>query len=153
MYCRNCGTQLIDGSNYCPYCGNEIDKKDIVVPKEPEIVDWSGADKNPNEIRVPKVWSVFAKLSKIFGIVSISTCWIPIFGLAMISLSIPGIVFGGLGKKGKANDTVAHNSNIGLILSIIATVLSIICYILFIVLLVWLGMSSASYYNDYYYYY
>ena len=73
MYCRNCGTQLIDGSNYCPYCGNEIDKKDIVVPKEPEIVDWSGADKNPNEIRVPKVWSVFAKLSKIFGIVSIST--------------------------------------------------------------------------------
>lgn len=148
MYCKNCGKELIDGSKFCPYCGNEVDKEDIVVPTEPEIIDWSGADKNPNEIKVPKVWAVFAKISKIFGIVTISTFWIPIFGFAMLSLSIPGIVFGALSKKGRANETVAHNGRLGLILNIISTVLAFVAYILFVVImaLVSIGMSSSYYY-------
>ena len=25
MFCRNCGTELNDGSKFCPSCGNAVD--------------------------------------------------------------------------------------------------------------------------------
>lgn len=121
MYCRNCGKKIEEVSNFCIYCGHAVDG--IIHKKQ----------------TVPRVWSVFAKLSKIFGIVCISTCWIPFFGLSMLSLSVPGIVFGALGRKGSADKTVGSNSIIGLILSIISTVLAFVFYILFIVVMMYLS--------------
>ena len=145
MICKNCGEQLIDGSSFCPFCGVEFSADEIVKPQKVEVQKFSKMKNNPNEINVPKVWKVFALVSKIIGIVTLATCWIPIFGFAMLSFSIPGIIFGALSKRGQVNDTVARNRKIGLILCVLSTILSIVFYI--ILLIIVYVMAVRSYQN------
>lgn len=150
MYCRNCGKELVDGSKFCSNCGALINeqKEEVKEEKVEVIEDYATTSQTP---KVSKVWVVFGKLAKIFGIVSISTCWIPILGLMILSISMPGIVFGALAMaKGKADRAVKSSGTIGMILSIVSTVLAFVFYILFIFLIVGLSMSSG---DAYYYYY
>lgn len=110
MYCRNCGTQLMDDNNFCPKCGYPTNK--VYVPVQ-----------QSQQTRTTTVWNKFYGLGKAFGIVSIATCWIPVMGILALMFSLPGIVFGALGKK--------VGSSTGLVLSIVATVLSPIFYVIF----------------------
>ena len=155
MFCKNCGKELIEGSKFCPYCGIDVNPENVVVEETPEVVSTPEVVNEPEVVEVPKVWKVFAKISKIFGIISISTCWIPVLGLYMWMLSIPGIVFAALGRKGSKDPVVNSQSKVGLILSILSTVLAFVLYILFAVVLgVIIGLSeySSSYGSSYYYY-
>lgn len=70
-------------------------------------------------------WKVFAKVSKILGIVSLSTCWICIVGC---SIGVYGIIFGVLGKKSASNKALAKK---GLKLSIIGTIVGYVLTLIF----------------------
>ena len=146
MYCIKCGKEISDNVNFCPSCGAKVEvvlkAEEVVVESvEEEVVETVVASQPVStEPHVAGVWKTFAKLAKVFGIVSISTCWIPVFGLMMLTLSMPGIAFGALGmSKGKASKAVKSSGTIGMILSIIATVLAFVFYVLFIVLIVGLA--------------
>ena len=36
MFCRNCGNQLADGTQFCPYCGTEVGAASAPVYQQPE---------------------------------------------------------------------------------------------------------------------
>ena len=57
MYCKNCGYELEDGTTYCPNCG---------TTQQDEIVENAPTEK--------KVWTIFAKVGYILGIVSLPSC-------------------------------------------------------------------------------
>lgn len=114
MICTNCRTKLVDGSKYCPYCGTEFDEEKIIVPSAP---------KYPYEANR---YNKFSILSLIFGIVSICFTWIPFVGLIFLPLSILGIVFGAIGRKGYKNIYIEKRTKVGFTLSLIATILAMV---------------------------
>ena len=120
MKCYNCGNEIPDGRDYCPVCGQSL------------IVNGQA-----NEL---KVWTVFGKLSKIFGIVSIATCWIPI--LLSWGFAIPAIVFGILASKKSKNEETISNGKTGKILSIIALIVSLLVYIIFLVVVMVMNFTT-----------
>lgn len=131
MYCSKCGSEIFGNPIFCPSCGANLDS--VKVEEKPVYQNVA----NNNEGHVAGVWRTFAKLAKVFGIVSICICWIPIFGFMAWAVSIPGIVFGSLGRnKGAASATVKSNGTIGMILSILSTVGAFLFYIIFIILLI-----------------
>ena len=109
MYCKYCGKEHNDESLFCSYCGEQITEK-----KE--------------ENKPAKCWSVFAKVGFVLGIITIATCWIPIFGLYSLLPGIHGIVFAALGNKANQQPFM-RNATTGLALSIVGTILSIVCFI------------------------
>lgn len=112
MYCKNCGKEHSDDALFCSYCGESI------VEKEPE--------KKP-----ARCWSIFAKVGEVLGIITIVTCWIPIFGLYSLLPGIHGIVFAALGKHAKEQPYMSK-ADAGLVLSIIGTILSVVCFVGFV---------------------
>ena len=77
-----------------------------------------------------KVWTIFAKVSKILGIVCISTSWIPYFGLVFsLSFAVVGIVMACLGRRAKTEVT-DQQCRIGLILNIVTIPVAIALFIL-----------------------
>ena len=148
MNCKNCNAQLIDGSSFCPFCGAEFSDDEIIKPKKVEVQAFTR--KNPNEIKVAKVWKVLSKLSKIFGIVSLALCWIPILGFIMLDFSIPGLVFGVISGRGQANDTVARDRKKGIVLCILSITLTIICYVIFLVIVALITRKNLQQANNLY---
>ena len=94
MKCLQCNAETLEDSKFCPYCGAAISKeeKDNIETKEYTI------SKKEEEA---KCWAKFAKISKILGIITICTFWIPIYGILAVETGVPGIVFGCLGKRTK----------------------------------------------------
>lgn len=130
MYCKKCGKELKSTDHYCPVCGAEVEEVTSTTAT-PEIVE-------PKPL---KVWSIFATVGKVLGIVSIVTSVLPI--LLGLSLGIPGIVLSCLGKKAKTPEAY-KKCKIGLILSIIGVVVSFISYVL---LLGIAGSAGSGYYQ------
>ena len=128
MKCNNCNAELLEGSSFCPYCGTKCES---VVAQKVEVLN--NEPKEAVQIE-PGCWAVFARISRILGIVTISTFWIPIFGLFAIIPGIPGIVFGGLGKNSKKNDVIETASS-GFRKSLIGTILAVGFYFLFVVII------------------
>ena len=139
MYCRNCGRELSKDSRYCPGCGAEQISQatyddPFTTTVAPEIVEKKPA----------KVWSIFSKIGKIFGIVTISTCWIPVWGMAIaLELGIVGIVFCCLGRKAKT-DVADSNYRTGLKLAIPGIIISIVVYVVWLVILSATGYTIGS---------
>lgn len=119
MFCQNCGNQLEDSAKFCDSCGASVAADNIVVTDYTETVQENTAPKKA------KCWSVFAKVSKILGIISIALCWIPF--VVVCSTGPVGIVFGCLGNVAK-DDVSRKNKTIGLTLSIIGSIVSFIAY-------------------------
>ncbi len=128
MKCNNCNAELLEGSSFCPYCGTKCES--VVEPKV-EVLNNEPKEDVQTE---PGCWAVFARISRILGIVTISTFWIPIFGLFAIIPGIPGIVFGGLGKNSKKNDVIETASS-GFRKSLIGTILAVSFYFLFVIII------------------
>ena len=119
MYCKNCGARIEEDSKYCIYCGTEVK----VIEDTFEEVE--------KEKKPAKVWKIFAKVSKIIGIVCIATCVIPLFSF---EIGAAGVVFGILG--GRAQDKEADEwRKLGINLSITGAIVSVVSYILIFVLL------------------
>ena len=128
MYCKNCGTKIEDGVKFCPNCGTSTQEEAAPAPMATE----SAAATGNVEEKPPKVWTIFALISKILGIVCLSTSLIPFLNYFSCIGSIPGIVFGCLGKKAQ-NPEADKNSSLGRKLSIAALVISFVMMVVYII--------------------
>ena len=86
-------------------------------------------------------WKVFAKLGKILGIISFIWSFIPFFGLYSYITSIPGLVFGILGKKYKKN---GKGVKTGLGFNIAAMIIAIVAFVVAIVVITVVGGSLGG---------
>lgn len=124
IYCFNCGKELEDDVKVCPVCGAKIAEE-----AKAEVVEVVEAEQKPH---VKKCFTVFGKIGYILGIVSMCIWWIPFFGIVGVETGAAGIVFSCLGKK---DPELAAKTKKGLVLSIVATVLSFVFYIIWVVVL------------------
>ena len=129
MYCRNCGKEINEETQFCPTCGA---KQFESSQSQGSTYDAPFTTATEIEDKPAKCWSVFALIGKILGIVAISLCWIP-YPVSMF-LGIPGIVMSCLGRKAIDEDSIS-NRTIGLKLSIAGTVVSFVWFIIFYSLL------------------
>ena len=122
MYCVNCGSNLPTDAKFCINCGRAVDSNNnqtiINEPKKPA-----------------KCWSVFAKISKILGFVSFGFSFIPFYGIFAIIPAIDGIVLGALGRKALEEEAM-ENCKKGLTFSIIAVVLGILLFIIWMLVFI-----------------
>lgn len=102
MYCTNCGKKLREKANYCTNCGKKVNANNN---KSTNIINHK---------------TNFKLISLILGIISILS--ILVFNIFAIPIAIAGIIFGLKSSK---------KINLGIILNIIALVLSIILITLF----------------------
>ena len=110
MKCKMCNREIDTKFAFCPYCGEKVDEYQIE----------SQAEEKP-----AKVWFTFARLSKIFVIISISICFIPF--MALYTVGIPGIVFGVLGKRAKTPEAL-DQCRTGFVMSLVGIIMSAIAY-------------------------
>ena len=123
MYCRNCGKEINEETQYCPACGS----KQYEASSNASYDDpFSTTTTTEIDDKPAKCWSVFAMIGKILGIVAICLCWIP-YPISMF-LGIPGIVMSCLGRKAIDEDSI-KNRTVGLKLSIAGTVVSFVVFI------------------------
>ncbi|MBQ7277537.1 MAG: hypothetical protein IJS58_09875, partial [Bacilli bacterium] len=87
------------------------------------------------------VWKVFAKVSKIVGIVAIATS---ICGISWCTFSIIGVVFGILAGKAKDEEADAMRS-LGIKLSVAGAIISLVLYIVYVILAV---VFSVPFFED-----
>jgi len=130
MICKKCGKEIDEGLSYCPFCGEEIKKEE-----EPANFYQEGQPaKKP-----AKCWGVFAKVSKILGIVTIACCLIPLANIVSLETGVAGIVFAILGKKAGTEEANSQK-RVGLVLSIVGFSVAFVTYIIYSVLL---GVGSS----------
>ena len=141
MFCKNCGAKIDDDARFCPTCGAEIksDERPSMSTGVGEVAFEKAEDKPP------KVWTVFALVSKILGIVCLVASFIPYVNYFSLSFGIIGIVMACLGRKAK-NAEADKNCSIGLKLSIAAVVVSVVLAIFYTVLFTVLLAETANYY-------
>ena len=148
MFCQNCGKELGEDAKFCPYCGastHGAEETPVVAPAT------GAAPVQPQEDKPPKVWSIFALVGKILGIVCLCASVIPYLNYFSFVGAIIGIVLSCLGRKAK-NEVSDKNSGIGLKLSIAALVISFVLMIVYtVVFTVFLGgIIENDFYNTYY---
>ena len=116
MFCKNCGQEINDDSVFCTSCGHKLDgsQEFVTTPLN-----------NERE-------SIFAKLSNIFGNISLWLCWtifVPfMLADAGIILGILGMIFKNKFPKYSENAKPALIKNI-VALAISITILYVICFI------------------------
>ena len=142
MRCKYCGQEVLEEANFCNNCGANLKEETIEQEeiKDAEMINES----NENQQAPLKCWSIFAKVSKILGIVSLCICWIPIVGLFGILPGIPGIVFGALGKKAN-NDEANANAKKGFVMSLIGSIIAVSFYLLIFIVLFILGAIASAF--------
>ena len=144
MYCQNCGKELGEDVKFCPYCGARTGS----AGEAPSAPAPSAAPVQAEENKPPKVWSVFALVGKILGIVCICASVIPYLNYFSFVGAIIGIVLSCLGRKAK-NEVSDKNSSIGLKLSIAALVISFVLMIVYTVVFTVVLVDTLP--NDFYY--
>ena len=143
MYCKNCGTQIPDGTQYCSNCGYD---NGMIVP--------------PNLVKVPG--KDLGLASMILGFVALGTQLLGIFAGVSMPAAIAALICGFIGKK-QAADAGLENSNArtGIIcgfveigISILTTILAVILVVLIFVFyyfIIFAILGSAA--SGMYYYY
>ena len=122
MFCKNCGEKLKENAVFCHQCGcDNTEERKTIEPK-----------------KSPKVWDVFCKVGNIGGIICFIVSFIPFFGLIASCIAPEFIVFSALGKK-SSNLFLTTKANRGLIFSILAIIIGIITYFLFIFIIFYLA--------------
>ena len=124
MYCKKCGKELADDARFCPSCGEEQTPTTFEDPFTATVIP------EVEEKKPLRVWSIFARVGKILGIVAAATSVIPF--LIGLQVGIFGIVFSCLGRKALTEEAY-RSCKLGLILSIVGTVVSLISYVILIV--------------------
>ncbi|MCH5351108.1 MAG: zinc ribbon domain-containing protein [Clostridiales bacterium] len=147
MFCKNCGKEIDKESKFCAYCGADVRQKETEPSK---TVSETAAAAAPAD-KPPKVWTVFSKVSKILGIVCLSTSIIPFLNYVSLALGIVGIVMSRLGLKAKTAAT-DKDCDLGFKLSIAAVVVSFIMVIVFYIMLISLLEDIAWGIYNYYYF-
>lgn len=154
MFCYKCGKQIDDEVAFCPYCGARAKgaEETSAAPSEPAAPPvYSAAPAQPQEDKPLRVWSIFALVGKILGIVCLCASVIPWLNWASLVGAVPGIVLSCLGRKAKSEEA-DKNSSLGLKLSIAALVISFVLAIVYtVVFIVVLDGLAGGFYYDYYY--
>ena len=145
MFCKYCGTKLDDDAKFCPRCGANL--LNNATPHTSPAATEVGSDVPPHvspvatevaygvvEDKPPKVWSVFALISKIVGIVCLVGAFIPFLNYIVFSFGIAGIVFGCLGRKAR-NPAADNNCKIGFGLSVAAVAVSLVMIVVYSIVL------------------
>lgn len=130
IYCYNCGKELEDDAKVCPTCGAKIVEEEVV-----EVVE---ATEKP---KTKKAFTVLGKIGYILSIVSMCIWWIPFVGIIALETGIIGIVFNTLGKK---DADLTEKCKKGFVLSIVATALAFVSYIIWVVVFEVLAIQSAG---------
>ena len=128
-FCSNCGRELQAEEKFCPSCGTSVETENVVDEVNVEEV------KTPS---VPKCFTIFAKLGYIFGLVSFIISFIPFVNILACELGPVGIVFSILGKK---DPFMILKSKKGLKLSIWGTVLGIVLYFIYTIIIALLASA------------
>lgn len=149
MYCKNCGMEVENDTNFCPACGTNLKQKVQQPSKQGDPPPPERPSSTPQANKPPKVWSVFAKVSKILGIVCLSTSVIPYLNYVSLSLGIIGIVMACLGKKALTKEA-EDNSSLGFKLCVAAVVVSIVMIIAFFIVLFTVLERTAGIISSYY---
>ena len=169
MICNNCGNQVADNANVCPYCGtpfaasapqaaqpqyaqpaqtqyaqpvqNQYAQPQYAQPQYGQVAQAPVGDANEREM---------SKSTLIWGILGIA------FGCSFY-LSFLGIIFGAIGL-GKAKNymaagyPLAGRAKTGRILALVGMILGIVLTVFFVIWLIAV-IAAASYTSSYYYYY
>lgn len=132
MKCNKCNAELLDGTEFCPYCGTKTEYTSNNKVPEVEVLNNQPKGETNTEAGC---WAKFAQISSILGTITISTFWIPFVGLFSMFPGIPGIVFGGLGKNTKKDD-IKPIAESGFIKSLVGTILSIVSYFVWVFIII-----------------
>lgn len=124
-YCPKCGNEVKEDEKFCSICGEKL--KEEINDVEVNYLQ------NTEEINttVPKCFTIFGKIGFILGIVTIAICLIPGLNVLALEAGPAGIVFSCLGKK---DTSLASKTKVGLILSIVGTVVGFIMYIIYMLM-------------------
>lgn len=125
-FCVNCGKELGNDEKFCSNCGTAVESEATFEINSDIVVE---------EVKVqsvPKCFTVFAKVGYIIGLVSFIAAFIPFLGYLSLASGPAGIVFSILGEK---DTSLVAKCKKGLRLSIWATVLGFISYILIIIIM------------------
>lgn len=145
-FCSNCGSEMTEGTAFCPNCG----AGQVTPAVETEVVNAVPAYQEPvsqQSVEVPAATltgaaKIMSIISMICGIVSCVTC---IYGFAF---SIPAFILASIAGK-KAPGVPNTMTKVGKITAIIGIVLSVISWIVYIVII---AAGTASSMDSYYYY-
>lgn len=129
-FCMNCGKELKDDEKFCPACGTEVEKEEELVN---EILD------EPETKPVPKCFTIFAKIAKVFGLVTFICSFIPFVNVLALEIGPVGIVFSILGKK---DPEMIDSCKKSLKFSIWGTVLGLVLYFVYIIVFAMLGTNA-----------
>ena len=124
MYCEHCGNFIEEGQVFCQSCGARV------TPVIDATVNSASTapTATPAERKKAKCWSIFAGVGFGVALGSLLTFWFGAF--AMITAQF-GLVFSILGRVSDVPSS-RSKATAGIILSIIAFVLSILSYVVLI---------------------
>lgn len=142
-FCSNCGTELTEGTAFCPNCGagqvRQFDVPEQTVPTpQPEIVPVAPVDQDPAPVYQQPVYSqtvdtsatALTGVAKIFSIISMA-CGIASIPLCCSgpTLGIAAIVFSILARKKTPAGVSNTMAKVGRITGIIGVALGVIALI------------------------
>lgn len=122
MFCKYCGSELKTEGNFCPNCGAEVNKSNIVAVSQTEKeVQTNNRDVGP--------FKVFAFIGFGVSIESIIISIFPYIGFLGVFTGIIGVVFASLGLKSRKKPFAI----IGLVLSCLSILIGAYIYYYYIV--------------------
>ncbi len=146
MVCKKCGAEFDEGK-FCPVCGNEVFSEKI----ETEVVDVvSNNETVNNNSKHEKLWSTFANIGFIIGIIAfIASFILPYAVISFEVVVIASIVFSCLGKKSFNNRKKAKKglgfSIAALIISFILTIVYAIIFETILFAIIGIGTAGAEF--------
>ena len=114
MFCRKCGTKLIEDSNYCSHCGKKIDDiNSLDFEKNENKEDTNSLNLNnnqkENQLRFQQNLKFYEEegeyIEKEFEKHSEKKPWLKALGFILLILGILSLI-GGLMNPSNANDSV-----------------------------------------------
>ena len=148
--CKGCGTELLEGTVFCPYCGAQVEKDEAKNVEFVDVVETSNNQYEYTDTDAPKqeskVFGVFATIGMILGFVTLFFLLITLLsaedpeGAWLIAcfgfeFGIPGFVFSIIGKRSKNH---RGKATFGFIANLVGMIL------LFILAVVFLTMAMIA---------
>ncbi|MBE6130393.1 MAG: zinc-ribbon domain-containing protein [Erysipelotrichaceae bacterium] len=144
--CKGCGTELLDGTVFCPYCGAQVEKDESKNVEFVDVVETSNNQYEYTDADAPKqeskAFGVFATIGMILGFVTLFFVMITLlcgsapedaWSVACVGFefAIPGFVFSIIGKKSKNH---RGKATFGFVANLVGMILLFILAVVFLVI-------------------
>lgn len=113
MFCKNCGSEIPDGTLFCSKCGKATAETNQWGPTNYQ--PYTQQPRNPQDGRGLSITAL------VLGICGVALCWLPSLNVIVLACGILGIVFGYIGRKksiaayGKASGLATAGFVLGII--------------------------------------